>query len=282
MRPPHAKWFFLLAIVSFVALNVDYVIVGRFTDVTQLGLYSLAFTIAFAPVTQFAWQIGKVLFPAAARTAAADVAGRAEKAVRIAGLVLLPSIAPAVVLAPVLLPQVLGDRWQPMVMPFQLLWTVGVIHAVLAILREFLLGTGNVRLCLPIDFVWLLGVAAALAVLVNLDGMRGAAFAHIVMVFPFAAAYIHYGLPRLGLAPRRLVAALAEVLRAVSAQCVTTGILALGVPMLGTPPLLSACVAAAGGLAALIAVLRHRRDGALGEALAMLGGARRRPTAPAS
>jgi O-antigen/teichoic acid export membrane protein len=281
-RPPDAKWFFLLAIVSFAALNVDYVIVGRFTDVTQLGLYSLAFTIAFAPVTQFAWQIGKVLFPAAARTAAADVAGRAAKAVRIAGLVLLPSIAPAIVLAPVLLPQVLGARWEPMVVPFQLLWAVGVIHAVLAILREFLLGTGNVRLCVPIDFVWLLGVAAALAVLVNLDGMRGAAVAHIVMAVPYAAAYIHYGLPRLGLRPRRLAAALAEILGAVGAQGATTAILAFGLPLLGVPSLLSACLAAAGGLAALGALLLHRSDGALSEASAMLSGARRRPPAPAS
>ena len=281
-RPPDAKWFFLLAIVSFVALNVDYVIVGRFTDVTQLGLYSLAFTIAFAPVTQFAWQIGKVLFPAAARTAAADVAGRTVKAVRLAGLALLPSIAPAVVLAPVLLPEMLGARWEPMVAPFQILWTVGVIHAVLAILREFLLGTGHVRLCVPIDFAWLLGVAAALAVLVSVDGMRGAALAHVVMAAPYAAAYMRYGLPRLGLGSRRFAGALTEVLLAVGVQGAATGILALGLPMLGAPRLLTACVAAAGGLATLAAVLSRRRDGALAEALAMVGGVRGRPAAPAS
>ena len=66
-RPAAASSFLLLAVISFVALNMDYVIVGRVADVAQLGLYSLAFTIAFAPLTQFAWQIGKVLFPAAAR-----------------------------------------------------------------------------------------------------------------------------------------------------------------------------------------------------------------------
>jgi hypothetical protein len=68
----------------------------------------------------------------------------------------------------------------------------------------------------------------------------------------------------------------------VGAQGATTAILAFGLPLLGVPSLLSACLAAAGGLAALGALLLHRSDGALSEASAMLSGARRRPPAPAS
>jgi predicted dehydrogenase len=84
-REPVAWWFFVLSVVAFLAYNVDYVLVGRLTDVTQVGLYALAFSIAFAPVTQVAWQVGKVLFASTAR--ADDPAAVAARAARAAGVI---------------------------------------------------------------------------------------------------------------------------------------------------------------------------------------------------
>ncbi len=61
--------FFMLAFTDFVALNSDFLVVGHLDGGRpSLGLYSLAFTLAFAPVTQVSWQVGRVLFPAAAAT----------------------------------------------------------------------------------------------------------------------------------------------------------------------------------------------------------------------
>ena len=44
-----AWWFFALAVAAFASLNIDYVIVGRFAGVADLGLYSLAFYPLFVP-----------------------------------------------------------------------------------------------------------------------------------------------------------------------------------------------------------------------------------------
>ena len=151
-RDPVAWWFFALGVIVFLSLNVDYVVVGHFGDMTQVGLYSLAFAMAFAPVTQFAWQIGKVLFASAARADDPTAIGaRAARSARLTALLVWPLVPPAFVLAPHVLPQLLGPEWQPMVLPFQLLLIVGAMHAVLAVVREFLLGAGNVRACFVVD-----------------------------------------------------------------------------------------------------------------------------------
>jgi O-antigen/teichoic acid export membrane protein len=277
-RPPHASGFFVLALLAFASLNVDNVVVGRNAGAARLGLYALAFTIAFAPATQFAWQIGKVLFPVAARTAeTATVAGRALKAVMLTALVLFPWVPPAAVLAPVLLPRLLGPQWQAAVGPLQLLLAVGVVQAVLAVLREFLLGTGHVRLFVKIDSLWLAGTIAALLVLVPLDGIEGAALAHLILLIPLAGAYVCLGLPRLGLNAQRLVRSLGGVLVAVGTETAVVAILAVVLPSVGVSAPVAAGVAAASGLAVVASVLWHFRSGTLSEAWSMVEALRQRP-----
>jgi O-antigen/teichoic acid export membrane protein len=277
-RAPQAKWFFLVSVIAFASLNIDYVIVGRFTTVAQLGLYSLAFTIAFAPVTQFAWQIGKVLFPAAARTEGLEsIAERTLKAVRLTALVLIPLIPPAVMLAPAVLPHLLGHKWAPVIGPLQILLAVGIIHAVFAIIREFLFGTGHVRLCARIDAGWLLGTAAAMFALVPLDGIEGAAIAHLLMLFPLAAAYTFVGLPRLGLNSRRLARALAGVVGAVAVETAVIALGAAAVSPLQLPSVVVAVVVPAIGILAALVILWRGGSAALADARSMFAAVRGQP-----
>jgi len=103
-RLRQAGWvgFFLLAFTDFIALNSDFLVVGHIDQATKLGLYSLAFTLAFAPLTQVSWQVGRVLFPAAAATPdMPTVARRTLVSLRMMGLLLLPFVPPTLVLAPV-------------------------------------------------------------------------------------------------------------------------------------------------------------------------------------
>jgi O-antigen/teichoic acid export membrane protein len=251
-RPAGAPWFFGVTVISFLALNLDYVIVGRYTDVAQLGLYSLAFTIAFAPVTQFAWQIGKVLLPAAARTETlASVGTRATKAVQASILLLLPAVPPMIALAPVVLPALLGPEWKPMVLPFQILLVAGVSQAVLAILREFLLGSGSVAFCVRVDAVWLLAMVAALFVAVPLIGIRGAALTHLAVLVPLAFAYCTAGARRMGSSWRLLCRPLVPLLAAVAAEAV---LLSLTVALASAAGTSAGVARVTGALLGLVAV----------------------------
>jgi O-antigen/teichoic acid export membrane protein len=235
-RPPGASSFFLLATISFVALNVDYVVVGRVADVTQLGIYSLAFTIAFAPMTQFAWQIGKVLFPTAAGTHDAEaLAERASKAVRLTALVILPAAPLGIALAPVMLPRLLGPDWDAVVLPFQILVAVGVTQALLAIVREFLLGSGHVGFCVRLEAVWLAATVAVLVIAVSAAGIRGAALTHLALVVPLAWGYGVYGARRLGSSWRVLWQPLVPLLRAIAVECAAVADTVAGLHTAGAP-----------------------------------------------
>ncbi len=274
-RPEGAAWFFGLALIAFAALNVDYIIVGRFTDVAQLGLYSLAFTIAFAPMTQFAWQIGKVLFPTAARTEELGIlATRSGKAVRLTAAMLFPFVPPAIVLAPILLPGLLGPAWRPMVVPCQILLVAGIAHAVLAIIREFMLGSGSVRFCVRVDAVWLLGMTVGLYCGVRLAGIEGAAIAHVVLVLPLAAAYGIWGTRRIGSGPRQLWRALHGVIGPVAAEAAVT-VLTLGLARTaGASADVAAAAAVATGLSTVLALMWRADPSPLALGRSMLATAR--------
>ena len=205
IRRKGAFWFFLLAATDFVALSVDSVVVGHSQGAAQLGLYSLAFTLAFAPLTNFAWQIGKVIFPAAAQTPELDViARRMLKTTRLTAIVLLPLLPPTLVLAPVLLPGVLGPEWKPMVVPFQILVAVGIGHALLVALGDSLSGVGAISWRARLHVAWSLATIVMLIVLVRLYGITGAALAHLILFIPFATVYIVWGTRRLATDGRSL------------------------------------------------------------------------------
>jgi O-antigen/teichoic acid export membrane protein len=253
------RWFSVLALASFLALNLDYYLVGLLRDVDTLGPYALAFMIAFAPVTQVSWQLGKVLFPAAAATAdRATVGARTAEAIAGCALLLAPLLAPAVALAPWAFPAILGDEWEPLVVPFQLLLVAGVLHALANLVGESLSGTGHVALHTRCYLGLLAGLAVLLPVLIELDGARGAAIAHLAAVIPFAAVYFTRGARTIGTSPGAIWRSSAPVAVAVGAQAAVTFAVLGALRAAGTGEAAAAIAGAAAGFAALAAVTAAR------------------------
>jgi O-antigen/teichoic acid export membrane protein len=275
VRQRQASWFFLVSLSQFLALNVDFLVVGGVTDARRLGLYSLAFTIAFAPVTQFSNQIGKVVFPAAAATGDLEVvAGRALKATRLLALITAPLVPAAIAVAPAVLPAVFGEEWQSMVLPFQILLAAAAGQVLLSVVQESLSGTGNVAFFATVSMVWLAATVAVLLVLVPLEGIRGAALTHAILLVPLAAAYATGGARRIGLSTRRLVAGLRGILGAVAVQAALTAGVVVGLDALGVHPDLAAATGALAGLLAVALVLARLPDRPLQEARAAVAALR--------
>lgn len=252
-----AAAFFGLAAANLVALNLDYVIVGNATDAHRLGLYSLAFMLAFAPLTNFSWKIGTVLFPAASATGdLARVASRTLRAAQLMSLVLLPALVPAVVLAPWLLPGVLGEDWKAIVVPFQILLVGGIGHALVNVIGESLSGTGNIKLHAWLQVVMCVTLAPAMLVLVDMDGIRGAAIAHLIVFALVATGYAVLGGRRLGITVRALAAALAPVARPVAGQALASGLLVLLLAAVDIHGAVNALVATLGGAVVAVAMFR--------------------------
>lgn len=270
LRQPQWTGFFALAAADFAVLNADVFVVGGLTDARDLGLYALAFTLAFAPLTQVAWQVGRVLFPATAATEHLhDVGRRTLVSLRLMTLLLGPFLAPAIALAP-LLPELLGQRWAPVVVPFQLLLVAGVGHALIAVVGESLSGTGNVGFRARVNLVWALASLLALVVLVRADGIRGAAIAHLALLVPFAVAYATWGSRRLGLDARRVFAALAPLVVPLVAQAATTVAVVVGLGAAGAGAGLAGAAGATAGVAVVAGLLLALPSSPLREGRAVL------------
>lgn len=277
MRLRQAGWlgFFALALTDFVALNSDFLVVGHIEEATRLGIYSLAFTLAFAPLTQVSWQVGRVLFPAAAATTdLATVARRTLVSMRLMGLILLPFVAPAVVLAPTVLPGLLGDEWKAVVAPFQILLCVGVGQAMVGMIGESLSGTGNIGWRARVNAVWAAGMVGALIVLVSADGIRGAAWAHALLFVPFALAYATLGARKLTLRPGQIALAVAPLVLPVASQWVVTFGVLLGLEAAGIDEGWAALAGAVAGAIAIGLVLLRVPSSPLREARAVVADAR--------
>jgi O-antigen/teichoic acid export membrane protein len=282
IRLRQAGWmgFLGLAVTDFVALNADFLVVGNIEAAGGLGLYALAFTLAFAPLTQVSWQVGRVLFPAAAATEeVATVGRRTLVSLRMMGLLLLPFVPPSIVLAPALLPGLLGSEWESMVAPFQILLVVGVGHAMVGMIGESLSGTGNIGLRARINVVWAAAMVALLVPMVSADGIRGAALTHLILFVPFAAAYATIGARRLRVEPARVGAALRPLAGPVGVQAALTAALWFGLIAAGAGETAAGVTAAGAGAVAVAALLWRAPGRPLAEGRAVLGSALRREPA---
>jgi O-antigen/teichoic acid export membrane protein len=276
LRQPEWTGFFLLAAADFVVLNADVFVVGNLTEAEGLGLYSLAFTLAFAPLTQIAWQVGRVLFPAAAATERLhDVGRRTLVSLRLMALLLLPFVPPVIAAAPVL-PQVLGQEWAPMVVPFQVLLVAGAGHALVSVIGESLSGTGNIRFRAHVNVVWAVAMVGALIALVSAAGIRGAALAHLLLYVPFAGVYAVWGGRRLGLSVRAVGGALRSVAVPLAVQGAATAAVVLALRAAGWDPAPAGLAGAAVGAAVVLVLLLRLPSSPLPEGRAILAEALQR------
>lgn len=270
-----ARWFLAFGVTQVVTLNLDYLIVGHFEVVHVLGLYSLAFMIAFAPAQHFSSQVGKVLFAAAAASDVDASGARTLTATRLMALLLAPLVPVAIVLAPPLVPAVLGSEWSGMVVPFQLLVVAGVGYAIVNCIGEALSGAGGMDFRAKVNAGWCLATFVALVALVSVDGIRGAAIAHIVIFIGYAATYVTAGARRVGTDAKALWRALHPVLTAVALQAAVTAAVALALEGAGAARGLAAGVAAVAGLAAMTASASRGARAPVREAITVLRAAAR-------
>jgi O-antigen/teichoic acid export membrane protein len=247
---PHPKWprigpeirellhfgsgFTLARILNYGAGQGDNLVVGRVLGVVALGYYSRAFKLMMILVTYFATVTTRVLFPVMSRLQgdrerlrATYLAGSA-----VLGLVSAPIGALMVVLAPEFVGLVLGPRWVPAILPFQIL-TAGIMFRNVYLMAYCLDGAvGAMRKRMLRDGIYALavvggsligtrfglaGVATGVVVAIVLNYLVGAAMS-LSMLGATWRDYAGSQLPALGLG----------LLTSVVAYTVRRGLLAAG------------------------------------------------------
>jgi O-antigen/teichoic acid export membrane protein len=132
--------------LSWAVLNVDNLLVGRFLGAAALGAYSMACSVALAPLNRIALPIGQVFFPAFSRIEdRRRIATAWLRGLRMVALIVVPIMLGAVITAPDLILVLFGRRWHAAVPVLQLLGLVGLMQALTALNGGILQGIGEGR-----------------------------------------------------------------------------------------------------------------------------------------
>ncbi|SFW78139.1 oligosaccharide flippase family protein [Amycolatopsis australiensis] len=208
------------AVVGALLVNLDYFAVGHGLGADAVGVYSLAYRLAWVPYIMVAVVLGAVAFPVFTRLRregrpSAGAVVRFTRAVLVVtgGLYLaLAVLADRVVL--------LGDRWADAAGPLVLLSGYGVGICLLQVWYQAVKAAGHVRRYLALEVTHLALLAAGLATLTRagITAVAAAQLGAAWLVVPLAAAAV----ARAGAAPP--VAELAGVFARVLLACAAAGV----------------------------------------------------------
>ncbi len=185
--------------------NVDYVILGARLNPALVGFYYRAYTLGVQYETKISDIIARLAFPIYSRTQNADHMREVRsRVVRINATVIYPILALFIAIAPELVPWLFGPRWEPSVLPAQILAVAGMARMVNNGTPPLLLAAGRPRALLGFNLcrLFVLGAAVMLAVPQGIVAVCTAvsAFQWIVLV----ASYRLVLAPLVGVTVRQL------------------------------------------------------------------------------
>ncbi|HEV7804356.1 MAG TPA: oligosaccharide flippase family protein [Solirubrobacteraceae bacterium] len=136
-----------LACVAWTGFrNGDYAIVGARLGTAQAGFYWRAFQLAVEYQRKISVVMSQIAFPVLARTASADdLFALRRRMVQLLTASVFPLLVALVILAPDIIPWVFGRRWEPAVLPTQILAGAGAATVVIDAVGSALMAAGRAK-----------------------------------------------------------------------------------------------------------------------------------------
>jgi O-antigen/teichoic acid export membrane protein len=146
----------LASLVHASFRNVDYAIIGARLSAAQVGFYYRAFGFAVNYPNRMSAIMARVAFPIYSRAAQAEeMHALRERYVRVQVAVLFPVLTLLIATAPVAIPWLLGQRWEPAVVPMQILTFAAMTAILFETMGPLMLAAGKVRSMLGFNVVGL-------------------------------------------------------------------------------------------------------------------------------
>ena len=247
-----------LATVAWTGFrNGDYAIIGGVLGTAQAGFYWRSYQLAVEYQGKIATMMGQVAFPVLSRTEGTEeLLEMRQRMVRLLTVTVFPFLAFLFILAPVVIPWLFGERWEPAVVPTQILVLGGAATLLINACGSALQGAGRAQALLGYGIAHFIAYVGAVLVVAHL-GIEAVAIAGSVVHGIFlVVAYFILLHDRLGAALRVLWQDLAPATTACLALMLAGGGIDLGLAGLEAPVLAHiAAVCLFGGIAYLL-VLR--------------------------
>jgi O-antigen/teichoic acid export membrane protein len=136
--------------------NVDYAILGARLSAAQVGFYWRAFTLAVEYQRKLSGIVIQMALPVFSRAQGVEhMRAIRTRIVRVNATLLFPFLATFVAVAPELVPWLLGERWEPAVLPAQILAVAGMAAVVNTGTGQMVLAAGAPRAIMRFNLVQL-------------------------------------------------------------------------------------------------------------------------------
>lgn len=171
--------------------NGDYAVIGASLGPTLAGIYWRAYQLAVEYQRKVAIAMAQVAFPLLARTAGMEeLLALRQRMVQLLAVVLFPILALLFLLAPVLVPWLFGEVWEPAVVPTQILVLGGASTLMIDACGSALMAVGRARTLLGFGVAHFVVYIGSVLALVHL-GLSAVAFGGAVVHTAFlVVAYV--------------------------------------------------------------------------------------------
>ena len=172
-------WVLASSLLMFLVTHADDLVVGKVLGAAALGVYQIAFRVANIAATEIAHTINSVLFPAFSKVQSDKKRLRAGyvKSVTVTLGLACPLALGLLVMAPVLVPVLLGEAWRPAVVPMQILALFGLARAFAAGCGSVFYACGQPRLLARVSAIQCVLLALTLWPLTVRYGLPGTSVA---------------------------------------------------------------------------------------------------------
>lgn len=156
----------LAGLTAATSRQVDKAILGAQLTATDLGLYHRAFQFGVEYQNKVSAVTMRLALPVYSRATDLDDLRRLRRRVmRVQSSIVLPLLGLFIVVAPVLVPFALGSRWEPAVLPAQILAVAGMANAVKFGTGPLMFAVGRPGALLALNLGFLLSYAVTLLLL---------------------------------------------------------------------------------------------------------------------
>ncbi|MCW2540870.1 MAG: hypothetical protein JWN95_2595 [Frankiales bacterium] len=171
-------------LLNYALMNTDYVFIGNLLGPVQLGIYMLAFNISSWSSSMMSTMLNSIAMPAFSRVKqdAAQLERALARGTVALAFVAVPICTLTSTLAKPLVRTVYGGQWEAAASVLAILSTYGAISVFCLLLANALSGMGKTNLLLITQLPWIGCLIPAMAIGIRINGIVGAAWAHILIV----------------------------------------------------------------------------------------------------
>jgi len=206
---------------QLVGDRLDYLVIGRFMSADALGFYNLGLKVVQYP-SLLAWTaVYRVTFPVFSSIQDEDVRLRRSfmKILAFLCMVALPFFTGLAIVAPEIVTVIFGDKWQPAILPLQILCVSGVASAIGAVVQPPLLSKGRPDIVLKLSVVRLVLLPIFLLIGIKFGMIGVAAAVSVASAILVAANYVFVN--------RLLKLGIRDLVTSVGPSALGSGVMAL-------------------------------------------------------